>query len=147
MRIHCFNNKDNNTECVDLELSYYVECETIEQIGHKGASVFCQSDGETSFIHKWNLLTRLSNFEAQSCRKLHLKVIFSENNVVNPVDDKAVLILSEFDNFILDYDGNANLVNTLFLTDMQFTFKVIHTEILISNLTIMLNHYMDAVLR
>ena len=22
LRIHCFNNKDNNTECVDLELSY-----------------------------------------------------------------------------------------------------------------------------
>ena len=29
-RVHCFNNYENNRNCIDLEIRYFIECSDVE---------------------------------------------------------------------------------------------------------------------
>ena len=45
-RIHCFNNFESNGACIDLELSYFLECSTLSKTGRNGKNATCIPDGK-----------------------------------------------------------------------------------------------------
>ena len=43
---HLFKNYENNGDCIDMELSYYLECSSFVEAGKSGTVAICQENGE-----------------------------------------------------------------------------------------------------
>ena len=52
--LHLFKNYGNNGDCLDMELSYYLECSNLVQTGQSGTAAICQANGEFTVINKKN---------------------------------------------------------------------------------------------
>ena len=48
--LHLFKNYGNKGDCLDMELSYYLECSSLVQTGQSDTVAFCQANGEFTFI-------------------------------------------------------------------------------------------------
>ena len=47
---HLFKNYKNNRDCIDMELSYYLECSSLAEAGRSGTVAICQANGKFILI-------------------------------------------------------------------------------------------------
>ena len=51
---HLFKNYGNDGNCIDMELSYYLECTSFAEAGKSGTEAICQANGKfTIIIESW----------------------------------------------------------------------------------------------
>ena len=94
--IHCFNNYEENGACIDLELSYFLECSTLSKLGRKGQTAKCVPN--CKFNHSSVLKEIL--FQTQ------FYILFQANDTIH--EEKAVLIMSASRTLLMDFEGKKS---------------------------------------
>ena len=52
LSLHLFKDYGNYGDCIDMELSYYLECSSLARSGRSGTEAICQPNGEYTFFIK-----------------------------------------------------------------------------------------------